>query len=103
MHRKMSNDFSHRAFKFFIAGGLVFALACVLGVMEAVALAVAVGIGSGVLFILMARNIFHALWHSDESYKSTRKAISAYNEAICTALDDLNLARDFERAQNIAG
>ena len=81
----------------------MFALACVLGVMEAVALVVALYITSGVTFVFTSLNIFYALWHSDESYKSTRKAISAYNEAICTALDDLNLARDFERAQNIAG
>lgn len=102
MHRKMAVQYSDKSLKFFGAGALVFALACVFGVVEAVVLAIAVGIGSGVLFVLMALNIHYSIWHDNEARKTNRKAVFAYNEAMVTSLEDMRLAMDFNRAQHNA-
>lgn len=52
------------------------------------------------LFVFMCRNFFSALWHGNESYVTIHKSIRANSDAIHTALDDLALERDFQRAQN---
>ena len=101
-HNKFAAEYAGKALKFFIASILTFVSALFVGD-SMMPLIVALHITAGVTFVFTSLNAFHAFWNSEESHKSTRKAISAYNEAICTALDDLNLARDFERAQNIAG
>lgn len=101
-HDKFAAKYAVKALKFFIASILAFVSALFVGD-SMMPLIVALHITTGVTFVFTYLNAFHAFWHSNESYKSSRKAISAYNKAICTALDDLSLARDFERAQNIAG
>lgn len=102
MHRKMAGQCSDRSLKFFGVGALLFAFSWVFGAFEAVALAVAVGIGSGVLFVLMALNIYYFIWHGYEACEKNRKAVLAYDKAMDTSLEDMRLAMDFDRAQHNA-